>query len=435
MDTTANNQSLKIALPEKIKLFKSSFLYKCAGLLSSLVILSLPLVYGSLVLVAAILVSVHIKSNSSLLTNLPDLNDASNYVLLIQWRVLLFFTPIVCGILLVIFMLKPFFKGGCKTSKMSLSTEKEAALYAYIRRLCKLLNATEPATIEVECNTNAMAGFLNGWRGFFTGRLVLSIGLPLVRGLTISQLTGVLIHEIGHFRQTFGMKLSFLATYILAWFKFQVYSRDHFDSTLVDLSKSYGNVAVISLAAMLLTNLTRAILWGFYQVGSFVGNLSSRQLEYGADSVSIAMLGTRQFKDLMFQTCVLSDAEATARYALGKIWDQGGYCINIPDLIVAIGERFSDEYVSQLSERIDNEKPTLSSYHLTAKQRFDHANKPSMEAQLIDNRQATILFSDFNRLSESITKQYYKQCGVRLEGKRPVTPGHAIEMAFFAGDG
>lgn len=52
---------------------------------------------------------------------------------------------------------------------------------------------------------------------------MLTIGLPLVAGLSLQQLAGVLAHEFGHFSQGAGMRLTYIVRSINAWFLRVVY--------------------------------------------------------------------------------------------------------------------------------------------------------------------------------------------------------------------
>ena len=71
-----------------------------------------------------------------------------------------------------------------------------------------------------------------GLLGVLGGKLVLTIGLPFVAGVTLKQFAGVLAHEFGHFSQGAGMRLYALIMRINVWFARVVYQRDDWDETL-----------------------------------------------------------------------------------------------------------------------------------------------------------------------------------------------------------
>ena len=94
---------------------------------------------------------------------------------------------------------------------------------------------------------NASAGFMRqGVAGVLSNDLVLTIGLPLVAGLTVRQLGGVLAHEFGHFAQGGGMRLTAIVRGVNAWFARVVFERDEWDLRLEQWSKNLdGRVAIL----------------------------------------------------------------------------------------------------------------------------------------------------------------------------------------------
>src|SRR5699024_4661377 len=110
-------------------------------------------------------------------------------------------------------------------------------LFALIGWICRSLNAPIPSRIDVDCELNASAGFRGGWRSLFGNDIVLTIGLPLVAGLNLSQLTGVIAHEYGHFSQGTAMRANYVIRRINLWFHRVVYERDAWDVSLVAASE------------------------------------------------------------------------------------------------------------------------------------------------------------------------------------------------------
>lgn len=56
--------------------------------------------------------------------------------------------------------------------------------------------------------------------------------MPLVSGLTLRQLAGVLAHEFGHFAQGTGMRVTYVIRWVNHWFARVVYERDAWDVRL-----------------------------------------------------------------------------------------------------------------------------------------------------------------------------------------------------------
>ena len=101
---------------------------------------------------------------------------------------------------------------------LELDAASEPALFAFVNRLCRALGAPLPERVFVDLEVNASAAFHRNWWGLLRGRLTLTIGLPLVAGVNVHQLAGILAHEFGHFSQRAGMRLIFLIVTIRNWF-------------------------------------------------------------------------------------------------------------------------------------------------------------------------------------------------------------------------
>ena len=78
----------------------------------------------------------------------------------------------------------------------------------------------------MNCAVDATASFRLGAAGLLGQDMTLTIGLPLVAGLSMRQFAGVLAHEFGHFSQGAGMRLTYVIRRVNGWFFRVVYERD-----------------------------------------------------------------------------------------------------------------------------------------------------------------------------------------------------------------
>jgi len=177
----------------------------------------LPLIYLALVVFAAYGVYFHATENTYILTGGGGGRG----------RLIGYFGPLIVGGIVVLFMIKPLFaRPPAGPQPFSLDPERQPLLFRYVHRLSDLLGAPLPRRIDIDCNVNASASFRRGWLSMFRSDLALTIGLPLVEGMTSRQLTGVLAHELGHFAQGGGMRLSYVIRSVNHWFARVVYEKD-----------------------------------------------------------------------------------------------------------------------------------------------------------------------------------------------------------------
>jgi hypothetical protein len=162
-----------------------------AGLLVAVAMLVLPLLYLCVVVGAASGV-VWWATHTGWLTR-----AGTN-----QLTLLAYVAPISAGAILVFFMVKPIVARPVRRhDPVPLTREEQPELFEFIDTICGQVRAPVPHLVQVDCQVNASASFLPVRFGVLQRGLVLTIGLPLVAGLSVRQFGGVLAHEFGHFAQ------------------------------------------------------------------------------------------------------------------------------------------------------------------------------------------------------------------------------------------
>ncbi len=66
----------------------------------------------------------------------------------------------------------------------------------------------------------------------------LMIGLPLILAFNTRQIAGVIAHEIGHFTQKSGLKLTYFVRSVEYWFTAAIEQEDSFDEKIRELVES-----------------------------------------------------------------------------------------------------------------------------------------------------------------------------------------------------
>src|SRR6185369_5361418 len=132
----------------------------------------------------------------------------------------------------------------------------------FIARIADLVGSPMPKRVDLVCELNAAAGFRRGIWSFLGNDLVLTLGLPMVAGLSLREMAGVIAHEFGHFTQGFGMRSSYLIRHINAWFARLVYQRDGWDLWLEECSTQGDDwrVLIVVNCARLAVGFSRLLL-------------------------------------------------------------------------------------------------------------------------------------------------------------------------------
>ena len=155
-------------------------------------------------------------------------------------------------------MVKPLFvrTGKKEAPPLKIKPSAEPFLYEYVGAICQLVDAPTPKSIRLVCDANAYASFAGGPLGLLGGEMELTIGLPLVKGLSARQLTGVLAHEFGHFSQRGSIFLDRLIARVNLWFILAVHRRDAIDSVVQTLTEGGGHYLVYVLGIVLFSMLS-----------------------------------------------------------------------------------------------------------------------------------------------------------------------------------
>lgn len=381
-----------------------SGVYRLAIGLVSATMLLLPLIYVGIIGLVMWLLAKHVVNDVSLFTEAGGSSGRMKGALLI------YVAPIVAGVILIVFMIKPLFARPVQRDKpRSLSRESEPVLFAFVDRICTAVGAPQPKRIDVDCQVNASASFRRGLLSMFGNDMVLTIGLPLVGGLTQRQFAGVLAHEFGHFSQGVGMRLSYLIRVVNFWFARVVYERDSWDEWLRNSAQALDlRLGIVLYIAMFCVFVTRKILWVLMTFGHFISGFLMRQMEFDADRYEARLAGSEVFASTCRRLHVINIATQGAYSDLGEFYREGRLGDNLPRLIEANLKQVPKEISQYVDKIIDESKTGFFDTHPADKERIASAQREQAPGIFHIARPATELFSDFAVLSKTATWDYYR---------------------------
>lgn len=356
--------------------------------------------------------------------------DSHGSVRLGIWRLGLYIGPLIAGLILVLMMLKPFFAPRHRPSVgPTLLKQDQPLLFAYVERLCHQLGVPVPKRIDVTADVNASASFREGWWSFFRGDLVLTLGLPLVASLTVQQLTGVIAHELGHFRQAMAMRMSSTILRINGWFARMVYERDDWDEAIDSWME--GGVLITLLIAMIVKLsvwMTRWILWAFLMVAHGLSCFLLRRMEYDADAVSAYISGSDHVgptlgqMGLLYQMQVHSLHQPDARLGQRELID------NLPSYVSARFQLIPEQSRQMALNQAMEEQTGWFSTHPGTGQRHAFVMKLGEAGLVRSDRPARSLFRDFGSLCKVVTYSFYRDhLGENLSAYTLVDSGRFVK--------
>jgi Zn-dependent protease with chaperone function len=379
---------------------RTSLGYRLGILLVSLVMVILPLLYLGLIGLVAWLLYYHATHGTWLV------ETGRGALVLIAY-----IGPLVAGVILLFFMVKPLLARPAGAGRpRSLSRENEPLLFTFVDRVCQAVGAPAPVRIDVDCQVNASAGFRRGIWSMVGRDLVLTIGMPLVAGMSLRQFAGVLAHEFGHFTQGAGMRLTYVIRSISWWFTRVVYERDAWDQRLIDWSNAWdARLAGFFWLARLFIWLTRKVLWVLMMVGHAVGGFMLRQMEFDADLHEARLAGSDVFETTCRRLAVLNVASQGAFADLEEWYKEGRLGDNLPKLIMANVAQIPPKLLQELNQHLDQAATGPLDTHPADKDRIAAAKADNAPGIFQVDLPAACLFSNFDALSKTCTWDYYKE--------------------------
>ena len=394
-NSDSKNTSKPILSPSNI--FLSGFILTALGMVL------LPILYIFLILFIADTTYGHIEDNITLLDN-------SSLVL----GLLLYIIPMLVGILLVAALVKPLLaRPSAKKMFIPISRKKEPALYAFIDKLCSAIGSNTPNNIEVDCSVNVSANYRRGIISFLEEDLTLTIGLPVLSEMTITEFASLLAHEFGQHIQKTEMRVSYIITSINHWFTRVVYEQDVVDDklTMLTLTSSVFVTQIPLSIAKFFIWLSRKTLTLFMIVGSMISKIFMRNIEFDADHCSVHLTGFDSFKSSLTKLKTLAAASGAAYTQLKTQRNPNDN--SLPDdfilLISSLNRQLSEKDYVKKKEKTQQEKAAIRPIYVSDQERVDHAKYIVSKDMFKSDKSASTLFANFEELTKGATVRLYRE--------------------------
>jgi Zn-dependent protease with chaperone function len=331
----------------------------------------------------------------------------------IIWRFVAYIAPLFGGTVGVLFMIKPILaRPPTPPPPLVLAREAEPVLYAFVERLCGALGAPVPREVRVDMLVNASASFRRGVGSMLSSDLVLTLGLPLVAGLSVTQLAGVLAHEFGHFSQAAAMRFSYLIGSVNHWFARVVFERDRWDQKLDDARRHDPSTQIQAVLAVVsfFVWLSRRILWLLMYAGHAMSAYLSRQMEYNADRHQVQIVGSPGFREAYLRLQLLQYAMQEALGQVNTLLAEQ----RLPENVAALTRLFADrldaqaDVHEQLTSVVFNAPTGRFDTHPSGGDRIRAAERLGVVPGMACPEPARVLFQDFDALAIRASAALYR---------------------------
>jgi Zn-dependent protease with chaperone function len=376
--------------------------YRLGIVLVAAVMVVLPLIYLGLIAAVSYGVYYHAINHTGLLS-VGGGSRVRSIMLLV------YAAPLFIGPVMILFMVKPLFARPAKQERSrSLTRQGELLLFAFVDRVCETVGAPQPKRIDVNCDVNASAGFRRGTWSMLGNDLVLTIGLPLVAGLSVREFGGVLAHEFGHFAQGAGMRLSYLVRIIANWFLRVVYQRDAWDQWLDEVGHELDiRIGWVVMLAQLGVMIGRGLLWVLMHVGFLVAGVLLRQMEFDADRYEARFGGSEAFARTTRTMQRLMASSQLANAQMMEHLDGERLVADLPALVLLNARTIPPETAATIDKEIAASKTGWFDTHPSDRDRLAAAEKLASPGIFHLDRPARELLHDFAAQSKATTWDLY----------------------------
>lgn len=321
----------------------------------------------------------------------------------------LYLGPLLVGSITWLFLIKPLFsRAPDRPDRVVLDPRNEPELYAHVYHLADLLRAPRPREIRVNCDVNASAAFRRGVFSFFGNDLVLTIGTPLLAGMSLRQLTGVLAHELGHFAQGGAMRVSYVIRAVNWWFARVVYQRDRLDEWL-DSGRNSSHVMLVALSwcARGMVGLSRAILRLLMQVGVLISSFQLRQMEFDADQYETLVAGSDAFAATARRLHELAAGQAVVGSNLLHFLRRGALPDSVGELIAVEASRLDPTAHAKRWAAVLESRTEPWATHPSDAERIAAAAKLGSEGVIAGDADAGTLLSNPQAVHLAASREFY----------------------------
>jgi Zn-dependent protease with chaperone function len=315
------------------------------------------------------------------------------------------------GCLMVLALLKPLVARPARaTEPHVLDPEEEPLVYAFVRELASNVGAPGPSRVAIDCNVNCCCVFAGGIIGLFRPDFDLLVGLPLVAGLRLDQMAGVLAHELGHAALATNMRSNRIICSINAWFSRVVFDSDEFDRQIFRWLETTDPGRRLALhLAQVLVQLPRGLLGLMMVAARAASCVVLRRMEREADRYQVRAAGTEAFISAVLEINLLTVGAQRGLVELSRMKREGRLVDNYPGFVVSLRSRYSAGFVARLLAALEHGKTGMLSAHPADSDRMAFARTEKSQGIVTAALPASVLFADHDALCRAVTVEFYRQ--------------------------
>ncbi len=318
----------------------------------------------------------------------------------------LYLLPIALGAVAFIYLLKPVLaKLPLPPERVELEPLREPVLFALAQQVAETLGAPRPERTWVDIEPTASLDVSRGG-------LELTIGMPLLAGLSTRQLVGVLGHEFGYFAPGPDARAAHLVRRAHRWLYRAVHERDAWDVAIAAWQEHPVSwIASLSRAVEWTFEAQRRALDGLARLSRPLSQSMRRRMALDADYYQAQLAGSAQFRATAERTLLLRQAFDDIRHEMSGDRPPG----RLPEDLAEAMVRRADELASLAGSTIRSQEDEDDAAEANPfspdppdAERIAKAEALNAPASFTLDIPARALVKKYDRLAARITEGFYR---------------------------
>lgn len=319
------------------------------------------------------------------------------------------------GAVLLLLLLKPWLAGRVAAEQApQLTVTDEPELQRSVEVLSSALGAPAPAEIRLDSGIGATLGLRDGWRGLRGGPVVLTIGMPLIAGLSARELMGVLAHTLGHGASREDLRCWLLINHANAWLDRAANVPDAWDERLEQWLEQPANAGqkLFAQAAAPGVRLLRLLMSLLFRLSLALSQRLSRDMEFAADRYEAWVAGSRQFRLTARNLRALEQAADEVAATNLENWQDGRLLKNIPAAIGAHFRAMGSETLKAIEGEMAQPAARYWDAHPADSERVARAEGDKSPGLYLNEQPAVLLLRQYEHWGEQLTAETYERQGL-----------------------
>ncbi|OUS39354.1 hypothetical protein A9R00_09790 [Oleispira antarctica] len=324
--------------------------------------------------------------------------------------------------ILFLFM-RPLFGGFRSYHGRTLQFEDAPALMELVEKLSEHLGVIPPKRIEINNETTVRVDAYAGINSIYRDEYKIILGAPLLMSLSLTQLVGLLAHELAHFQNKQQKIAFYLMHHVSEWLYFRATGQDKRHELLLkrmQKQKLSLNEFVELWVWQRIHLLQQNMFAGLFSLHRSLTAWKCREIELEADKRAVKVVGSQGFSSMIEKVRDVQGAQAKVSAQNHWAWKEG-FLLDDYALAVAMEAKNNKVEKAHLLEK------EVTRFCPSDKVRLEHAMALSCKGSLPARASASLLLEQAKEISCELTLLDYESSGIK-DSHLVVVPSEKIRQ-------